>query len=114
MTLIRRFWPYVMRYKGRAISGIFLMILMVLMDLAQPLPLKILFDNVFGNHPVPDILQPIYTAIGSQPFNLLLLVSAAIVGIAVTDGLVSYLGESRVTNLGQRVVFNMRRDLYAH
>jgi ATP-binding cassette, subfamily B, bacterial len=114
MALIRRFWPYVMRYKGKAVSGIILMIFMVMLDLAQPLPLKILIDNVIGNRPIPDFLQPIYSAIGSQPFNLLLLVSATIVGIALVDGLVSYMGESRVTNLGQRVVFNMRSDLYAH
>ncbi len=103
-----------MEYKPQLVIGVFLMIFMVLMDLLRPLPLKILFDNVFGNRPVPGILQTVYSAIGGRPYNLLLLVGAAVVAIAGIDGFVSYLGESRVTNLGQRVVFNMRRDLYAH
>ncbi len=114
VDLARRFWPYVMEYRRQMIVGVGLMVLMVSMDLAQPLPLKILFDYVFGNQPLPGLLQPVYAAIGGQRFNLLVLVAALTVGIAATDGLVSYLGQSRVTNLGQRVVFNMRRDLYAH
>jgi subfamily B ATP-binding cassette protein MsbA len=114
VELARRFWPYVIRYRGHMLEGVGLMVLMVLMDLAQPLPLKILFDYVFGSQPLPPILQPVYAAIGGQRFNLLLLVGALAVGIAATDATVSYLGQSRVTNLGQRVVFNMRRDLYAH
>ncbi len=96
------------------VVGVLFMVLMVIMDLVQPLPLKILFDNVFGNRPIPGILQPIYSAIGGRPFNLLILVGVSIVAIAAIDGFVSYLGQNRVTNLGQKVVFNMRRDLYAH
>lgn len=114
MDLVRRFGPYVMKYKPRLVIGVFLMVFMVVMDLVQPLPLKILFDNVFGSRPLPGILTPIYSAIGERPFNLLLFVGAAVVAIASIDGFVSYLGQSRITNLGQRVVFNMRRDLYAH
>lgn len=114
LDLARRFLPYVMQYWRQMIAGIGLMVLMVLMDLAQPLPLKILFDYVFGTQPLPGFLQPLYAAIGGQRFNLLLLVGALTVGIAAIDGVVSYLGQSRVTNLGQRVVFDMRRDLYAH
>ena len=95
-------------------TGIFLMVLMVVMDLAQPLPLKLLFDYVIGNQPIPGILQPIYRAIGGTVFNLLVLTSGLVISIAAIDGLVSYWGQSRVTNIGQRVVFDMRRDLYAH
>lgn len=114
VDLARRFWPYVMEYRRQMVIGVLLMVLMVIMDLVQPLPLKILFDYVIGNQPLPSILQPIYSAIGGQRFNLLVLVGALVITIAATDGSVSYLGQSRVTNLGQRVVFNMRRDLYAH
>ncbi len=103
-----------MRYRRQLVMGVFLMVFMVVMDLVQPLPLKILFDNVFGNRPLPGILTPVYSAIGERPFNLLLFVGAAVVAIASIDGFVSYMGQSRITNLGQRVIFNMRRDLYAH
>ncbi len=114
MDLARRFWPYVVRYRRQMTTGIFLMVLMVMMDLAQPLPLKLLFDYVIGNQPIPGILQPIYRAIGGTVFNLLVLTSGLVISIAAIDGLVSYWGQSRVTNIGQRVVFDMRRDLYAH
>ncbi len=114
MDLARRFWPYVVRYRRQMTTGIFLMVLMVVMDLAQPLPLKLLFDYVIGNQPIPGILQPIYRAIGGTVFNLLVLTSGLVISIAAIDGLVSYWGQSRVTNIGQRVVFDMRRDLYAH
>src|SRR5215467_225827 len=114
LALIRRFWPYVLEYKGKMIIGIVLMVSMVFMDLVQPLPLKILFDNVIGNHELPGILQPVYNAVGSRPLNLLLLVTSSVILLALIDGGITYLGQSRVTNLGQRVVFDMRRDLYSH
>lgn len=114
IDLARRFWPYVMVYRRKMIVGVFLMVLMVIMDLITPLPLKVLFDYVIGSQQMPGWLQAIYAAVGGRQFNLLVLVGISVVGIAATDGVVTYLGQSRITNLGQRVVFNMRRDLYAH
>ena len=90
------------------------MVLMVLLDLAQPLPLKLLFDYIIGNQSIPGLLQPIYSAIGGTVFNLLILTSVLVVSIAAVDGIVSYWGQSTVTNVGQRVVFDMRQDLYAY
>lgn len=114
LDIAKRFWPYVVRYRRQMVVGVLLMALMVVMDLAQPIPLKILFDYVIGSQPIPGILRPVYSAIGGRQFDLLLFVGASVVAISAIDGLVSYLGQSRVTNLGQRVVFNMRLDLYAH
>ena len=103
-----------MQYRDQVVVGMVLMLLMIVMDVVQPLPLQILFDNVIGNKPLPRILQPVAPLLGHGWFNLLLFVSFAVIGIAAVDGVVSYLGESRVKNLGQQVIFNMRRDLYTH
>ncbi len=111
---MRRFWPYVMEYRGQIVIGLILMIFMVVLDVVQPLPLKILFDNVIGKHPMPIFLQPVEMILGYDWFNLLIFVCALVIVIAAVDGVVTYLGEIHVKNLGQRVIFNLRCDLYTH
>ncbi len=110
--LMHRFMPYVMAYKGELVIGLVLMLGMVVLDLVQPWPLKILLDNVIGQRRLPKFLQPITG--GLDWFGLLLFVCISVIGIAVLDGTVTYFGESHVKNLGQRVIFNIRRDLYSH
>lgn len=112
--LARRFLPYVKNYRGQVAVSISLTLLTVLMSVIKPLPLKILFDNVIGNLPVPSILQPIYAAMGQQRSFLLFFVSASVMGIAALAAVTNYFGESRVKNLGLRILFDLRRDLYTH
>lgn len=114
IEILRRFWPYASQYKGQLTLSSVIMILMVLMNIVAPLPLKVLFDNVIGNKPLPSILVPIYWAIGDNKFNLLILMSSLVVAIGALSAFFRYKGESRVTSVGQKVVFRMRNDLYAH
>jgi subfamily B ATP-binding cassette protein MsbA len=87
----------------------------VAMDVLAPWPIKFVFDSVIGNHHLHGWLGHVaYRVAGTDRFALLNLIVAAFIVIAVLDGLFSYTGTLLLSQVGQRFVFDVRRDLFAH
>ena len=75
-----------------------------------PFPLKLVFDSVFANHPLPSILSwmPV-----NHTDRLYLLVGAMVV-IAVLLGVTAYGADMLLAGAGQKVVFDLRTRLFRH
>ncbi|MHB1519431.1 MAG: ABC transporter ATP-binding protein [Acidimicrobiales bacterium] len=75
-----------------------------------PLPLKLLFDNVLTNHPLPAMLA----WLPANRAELLYIFCGTMIVIAILLGLTSYGANALLAGAGQRVVFDLRCRLFRH
>ena len=78
-------------------------------ELLKPWPLKIVIDNVLSGKPAPWGLEKVYT-----PLHLLALAAIGLVVIYIVLGAITLLNNYTTIMIGQKMVNDMRRDLYAH
>jgi subfamily B ATP-binding cassette protein MsbA len=84
-------------------------------DLLQPWPLKILFDNVFRQKPLPSFLaDPVDVVFGAGRSGVLLFVLFAVLGAALLGAVSSFLGDYIMSRVGNWILFDVRRQLYWH
>jgi ATP-binding cassette, subfamily B, bacterial len=114
--IAREFLPYAQPYRRPLAGALALLIFQVCSDVLQPLPLKVLIDNVLRHKPLHLTLWGPLTAwlSGVPARDLLTLMCAVMLGLAVLDGLFTYLANDHVTSIGQRIIFDVRRALFAH
>jgi subfamily B ATP-binding cassette protein MsbA len=114
--IAREFLPYAQPYRRPLAGALALLIFQVCTDVLQPLPLKVVIDNVLRHKPLHLTLWGPLTAwlSGLPARDLLTLLCAAMLGLAVLDGLFTYLANDHITSIGQRIIFDVRRALFAH
>ena len=103
--ILRYLWPY----RAPFIVALAEVFIMSGCELLKPWPLKIIIDNVLGGKPVPH-----HFAKGFSSAELLLLSTGGIVVIYIVLGSVTILNNYTTIKIGQKMVNDMRRDLYAH
>ncbi|HEY8685159.1 MAG TPA: ABC transporter ATP-binding protein [Chloroflexota bacterium] len=114
-VVYRRFGPYLRPYWRLTVLMFLMLIGQVIMDVLGPWPVKYIFDSVINHHIIHGFLGHfIYTHFGTDRFALLNLIIAAFITIALLDAVFSYIGNLLLSIVGQRFVFDVRRDLFAH
>jgi len=106
--LLRYAWPY----RTRIGIHLLLSILIALLELLQPWPVKIVIDSILGNHPLPlGLLPPPYL---SDKVWLLIAVVAAGLGLKfIITGLTVL--ESYVNiDMRQRILLALKGELFQH
>lgn len=107
---MRRFLPYLRPVLLMLVAGILASTVQAAMQWLQPWPLKMIFDNVIGNQSLPGALH----FLPASPSARLDTLIVAMLSITVMLGVSSYLANRLVAHAGQRVVFNIRHDLFVH
>jgi subfamily B ATP-binding cassette protein MsbA len=83
-------------------------------DLLQPWPLKIIIDTVLKGHTGKGWLNDVVLDFaGNDPLEILRFAALAVLGIAALGASCSYAEKSLTTTIGQRVMHELRRTLYA-
>ena len=82
--------------------------------LAEPWPLKFIFDNVLTGLPLHSGLPWVDETIGRDRIRILLAATLAILALAALRGLFYYYQNVLVAGAGQELVFAVRRRLFAH
>jgi len=83
-------------------------------DLLQPWPLKIIIDTVLKARAANGWLHDAVVGFaGNEPLAILRLAAVAVLGIAALGASCSYAEKSLTTTVGQGVLHEMRRTLYA-
>ncbi|MGO9314327.1 MAG: ABC transporter ATP-binding protein [Syntrophobacteraceae bacterium] len=103
--VLRYLWPYRFPFLI-ALAQVFLM---SGCELLKPWPLKVIIDNVLSGKPAPWGLEKVYT-----PANLLVLAAIGLVVIYIVLSAITLLNNYTTILIGQKMVNDMRRDLYAH
>ena len=112
----RRFGPYVLRYRRQLAAALLCLLGTILMTLAKPWPLKILFDHVIAPadgaaRPLPFQLERL---LPTSPTALVVAACLGVLAIAVLAGVFAY-GQNLLTaRTAHKVLFRIRADLFAH
>ncbi len=88
------------------------MVVETAMGLAEPWPLKLVFDSVLGKKPTPNWLAGYVGA--SNRLAVLDVAAVAVIVIAVVGAIASYFDDYLATTVAKRVGFDLRHLLYHH
>jgi len=83
-------------------------------ELLAPWPLKIIFDHVLLARPLPPTLAALQPLLAAGPWPALLALAAAIAAIALASGALSYLQLYTSAQVGYRITWRLRSELFAH
>jgi ATP-binding cassette subfamily B protein len=103
--VLQRLRPYRVAFGG-AIAQV---LLLGLLELAKPWPLKIVVDNVLGGKPLP-----YGWGAGRDVDDVLLAACGLLVAVYALLGLLGVTSNYATINVGQRLVNDFRSELYAH
>src|SRR6266511_343593 len=112
--LHQMFWTHLRQVKGRLSLAALCTLGVAAADLLKPWPLKIIIDHGILNKPLPRFLNFLAGVVGDSKVTLVVEASGAIVFVALFSGLFSYLQIFITSSLGHRMVYALRRELFAH
>ena len=83
--------------------------------LLEPWPLKVVFDSVLRTKKAPDWLSRVITNLmGQDKLAVLQFAAIAVIVIAAIGAIGSYIEKRTITEVGQRVMHELRRTFYWH
>ena len=85
-----------------------------LTELLSPWPLKIIFDQILLDKPLPDSLSWLAGLIASGKINAVVWISLSILLIAGLRSVFTYSQDFLFSRLGYQMVYTLRRELFAH
>ena len=100
--------------RGKVLLGMICVAGYAVTQLLAPWPLKIIFDYVLLEKPLPAFLTFLSGLIAGDKVFALVILSLSIVGIAVCGGLLSYSETYFTSRIGYELVHRLRRDLFNH
>ena len=113
--LMRLLLPLLKPFRLSLSAATIAMLLDSALTVLRPWPLKIVIDRVLSHHHtrVP-LIGPWVNALHASPMAILYAACAATLLIAIGTGALTYCYTRLLGNVGQRFVFALRRDLFAH
>src|SRR6266404_2214810 len=108
VSLLMPYWKTLARGLASAFGS-------ALADVLQPLPVKIVIDNVLSEKALPHWLAPWLTAVfGANKAAMLNFAIVSVIGIAFLNSASSYVQNVSMTTAGQWVMHDLRSTLYHH
>lgn len=87
---------------------------LTLTELARPWPLKVIFDNILLNKPLPPALSFLQGTLMLGKAPSVVAMSSLIVAIALVRGAFAYAQVHVTSRLGNSMVYTLRRELFGH
>lgn len=111
--MIKRLMGYVARYKTQLLTVALLSLTAVVFEVAKPLPLKFVVDNVLSGHPLPGYLSGITgDGIAADKHKLLYFLVAVMALVSVGSFVLTLFIFNRTVRLAQGLVFDLMLDFY--
>ena len=115
LKILRDFWPYARPYSGRIALALLILFVDTLVSLAEPWPVKLIFDNVLlGKHLHSPWSLLIPESVAQDPVLLLVILCGALLLLAVVSAGATYFSTRLLALAGQRIIFRLRCALFAH
>lgn len=112
--LIRRLGPHARPHALRLVAGFIAMTVAALAEVVRPWPVKVVFDGLLIPQAQPDaMMQRVFALFGTGD-RLLGVACIAILAIAAVGGLAGYVQSTMIATVGQRVIADIRLELYRH
>src|SRR5687767_1255088 len=115
MYVFKRLLQYVAKYRSKLILIALLGLIGVAFEVAKPLPIKLVIDNVLSNQPLPGFLSGFFgdTSFIDNKKTLLYICVAAMVLIALCSFVFSLIIFGLTVGMAQRLVFDLMIDFFA-
>jgi len=111
LTLLKLLKPY----SGLLLIALFAALGEGVADLAGPWPLKLVFDDIFKQKQNTSwISNLVHSIAGDDKLMILKIAAISALGIAILGAIFAYIDKSSTTTVGQWVMHDLRRTLYAH
>jgi ABC-type multidrug transport system fused ATPase/permease subunit len=111
--VFKRLLQYVSKYKFKLVLLTLLALAGVVFEVAKPLPIKLVVDNVLSAHPLPDIVTRFTgTELLSDKKQLLFICIALMAVITVGSAAMSLLVSTLMVNVSQRLVYDLSVDFF--
>jgi ATP-binding cassette subfamily B protein/subfamily B ATP-binding cassette protein MsbA len=113
-ALLARGLSYLRPHRLRLFTGVALTVLGVALDLSKPLPLAIVLDSILSPQPrpLPAAIEPLVR--GLSPAGMLAVACLAIVLLSALRGALTLASNYVTIDVGQRMVNDLRTEVYAH
>jgi len=108
------FWTHLRQVKGRLIVAALCTLGVTAAELLKPWPLKLILDHCILDKPLPHFLNFLAGTVEGNKVTLVVEASCAIVLIALCGGLFSYSQIFITSSIGYKMVYALRRELFAH
>src|SRR2546430_8618493 len=103
---------HLLQVKARLLLAVLCVFGFILTGLLAPWPLKIIFDHVLLDNPLPPALSFLGGMLQSGRVRSLVVISLAILVIALLRGFFSYAQLSIMSRTGYQMVYSLRRALF--
>lgn len=113
-SMIIRFRKELMKHWPQLTIAILCALGYTAMRLAEPWPLKFVFDNVIVDEPLVTPWGWLNTWLGDDRMRVLTLAVVSVLALALLRGVFYYFQNVLTTQVGQDVVINIRQRLFAH
>src|SRR5262245_1794722 len=106
------FWPYLRKHRALMVGSLLALLVETALQALGPWPLKFIFDHLFGGKRPHE--HRLHILEGLDPGTFLLVLVAAMVVITALRGLADYASTIGFSLIGNRVLTEVRNDLYRH
>jgi ATP-binding cassette subfamily B protein len=107
-------WRHLRRVEGRLALAAVCTVGVAAAEVLKPWPLKVVLDHAILQHPLPHSLHLLERFAQGDPLILLGAAAAGMVVIALGDAVFSYFQVFITASIGYRLVYALRRELFAH
>lgn len=107
-------WQHLGEVRGQLCFALLCVLGSAVLGLLGPWPLKIIFDHILLDKPLPDFLSPLGALLEHGKVLSLTVISASIVLIALLQAVASYFQLYITSQIGFEMVHALRRELFAH
>ena len=112
--LFRRMGPHLRAHRGKLAIAFLAMVGVALAEILRPWPIKVVFDAILIPQPMPDPVTGWLVGVFGSGDMLLGAMAATILGIALVGGAMGFVQAYLIAAVGQKVVAQIRLDLYRH
>jgi ABC-type multidrug transport system fused ATPase/permease subunit len=112
--LFRRMGPHAVPHRRKLVIAALAMLVVAMAEIIRPWPMKVVFDGILMPQAQPDAVMARLLAVFGAGDGLLVAAVMAIMVVAVIGGAMAYVQATLIATVGQRVVADIRLDLYRH
>ena len=115
LYVFKRLLQYVSKYKSKLLLIAVLGLIGVVFEVAKPLPIKLVIDNVLSGHPLPHFLSNLFSdpSFIENKKNLLYLCVGLMLFIAIFSFILSLVLFNLTVGMAQKLVFDLMIDFFA-
>ena len=115
LRLIGRYFRKDVRKRRAALAGgAFFGFVYAVTRVAEPWPLKVVFDQILFGKPARGLIATLFTPFGSSPYAMLAAVGLALGLIGIVRAIAYYYEDFLLSRAAQQIVYAIRTRLYAH